>query len=289
MRGSYPNNKVESSGCEGRRLAERPGDALGTLMSQTLVSQAVTAADVYRALWRHKVLILVLTAVFVGATWYVTSRVAKTYEASALVRIQQPITNAGDAFNSLESSARLAQTYAKVINSGALNDPTRAALASKLPALRTSPTLSASPVQDLDLVWISARSHDPTVAAVAANVAADQLHQFTSRTSTIGEQVLIIKKATAPTSPISPRVGFNLGLALVLGLIFNSALALLIEVFRDRMPDPEELGQSLGYPVLATIPTLQLRRIATNGGSANGRSPEEAGVSTDDGSSNVGS
>ena len=51
-------------------------------------------------------------------------------------------------------------------------------------------------------------------------------------------------------------------LALLLALVFNSALVLLYEVLRDRLPASEELGQELGHPVLATIPTLQLRRVA---------------------------
>jgi len=53
----------------------------------------------------------------------------------------------------------------------------------------------------------------------------------------------------------------KLAIALVLGLIFNGALALLIELFRDRLPEPDELGQELGHPVLATIPGLRLHPI----------------------------
>jgi uncharacterized protein involved in exopolysaccharide biosynthesis len=48
----------------------------------------LTAGDVYRALWRHKVFIAVLTAAFVTATWYATKQQTQTYEASALVRAQ---------------------------------------------------------------------------------------------------------------------------------------------------------------------------------------------------------
>jgi capsular polysaccharide biosynthesis protein len=237
----------------------------------------MAAVDVYRALWRHRVLIILLTAVFVGATAYFTSREAKTYEASTLARVQQRAASGGPSFDSLEASARLAQTYAKVIDSGAFDKPVKATVATKLPRKRNfAVKLSASPVQDLDLIWISARSHDPAVAAAAATLAAGQLQRFAKATSTPGTQIVTIKKATPPGSPTSPQIELNLGLALVLGLIFNGALALLIEVLRDRMPDPEDLGVSLGYPVLATIPTLELRRITGPGGT--GRSAEEAGI-----------
>ena len=41
----------------------------------------VTAADVYRALWRHKFFIVAFPALLVGATWYFTDRQTPVYEA----------------------------------------------------------------------------------------------------------------------------------------------------------------------------------------------------------------
>ena len=43
-------------------------------------------------------------------------------------------------------------------------------------------------------------------------------------------------------------------------LDLQRSASLLIELFRDRLPEPDELGQALGHPVLATIPTLRLHR-----------------------------
>jgi hypothetical protein len=55
----------------------------------------------------------------------------------------------------------------------------------------------------------------------------------------------------------------KIAIAVMFGLIFNGALALLLELFRDRLPEPDELGQALGRPVLATIPNLRLHDAAT--------------------------
>jgi capsular polysaccharide biosynthesis protein len=223
----------------------------------------LTAADVYRALWRHKLLIVVLTAVSVGATWYFTSREAKSYQASTLVRIQLRSAN-GDAFNALDTSQRLAQTYAQIIDSGALTDRIRVAVASATPGKRISGlNVSAQPVQDTELIWISARARHPDQAAGSANAAPPALRAFIRQTGRPIDQVVTVKAATVPTSPVTPRVKLNVGLALLLGLIFNGALALLIELIRDRMPEPEALAGSLGYPVLATIPVLYHRTSST--------------------------
>ena len=220
----------------------------------------MTAADVYRALWRHKTLIVFLTAVFVGATWYFTSRETKTYEASALIRIQ-PARPGSDVLNGLEASQRLAQTYKTIIGSGALAARIGRSVARKIPPARLAGmTTSARSVQDTELLWISARGRRPVDTATLANAVAATLQGFVRTSGSLRDEVVILKAATPPTSPASPNETLNIALALVLGLIFNSALALLLEILRDRMPDTDELSASLGYPVLATIPTLVRRR-----------------------------
>jgi capsular polysaccharide biosynthesis protein len=271
----------------------------------------LTAGDVYRALWRHKFFIVVLTAVFVGATWYVTSRQTRMYEASTLVRVQERGPNAGSASTALLASQTLTQTYARIIDSGALEgeikrligrcsnpDSGRAQSAaprgtgnSVSPTNARSPgssscgwlggtsrgrvsllkfseaNLSASQVEDLDLFSITARSKNPTRAMVIATAAPLVLRTFIRRTGSRGEQIVIAKAATIPRSPVSRQLPLKIAIALMVGLIFNGALALLIELFRDRLPEPGELGQAVGHPVLAAIPTLRLHRVDAVAGS----------------------
>jgi capsular polysaccharide biosynthesis protein len=281
----------------------------------------VTAADVYRALWRHKYFIVVLTAVFVAAALYATSQQARRYEASTLVRVQER----GDTGNaSLVAAQTLAQTYATIIGSGALKGdietfvagcvsgkpsslkgflppvaPRRArtsSLKGSLPLTtpsvrraaatrrfrksytracrsigvaargRVAPRkvsevrLSGSPVQGVDLLSIAARSKGPANATIAANAAPWALRAFIRRTGSGTEKVVLVKAATKPTSPVSRQLPLKIAIAVMFGLIFNGALALLLELFRDRLPEPDELGQTLGRPVLATIPTLRLHQ-----------------------------
>jgi capsular polysaccharide biosynthesis protein len=218
-----------------------------------LSSTAVTAGDVYRALWRHKFFIVALTAACVGATWYATSLQTSVYEASTLVRIQS---------SSLQDSQELARAYSEIIDSGALDSRVRRLVAGRIPRQDASRVrLNARPVEGIELLWISARNDDRERAAIVANAASLSLRGFVRDTSRFLDRVVIVKAATPPTSAVEPRTGLNVAIALALGLIFNSALALFFEMFRDRLPEPEELGQAVGYPVLATIPSLRLRRV----------------------------
>ena len=54
----------------------------------------MTVADVYKALWRHKLLILVLTGLVVALTWFATEQRTKIYKSSVLVRVSQPVNDA---------------------------------------------------------------------------------------------------------------------------------------------------------------------------------------------------
>jgi capsular polysaccharide biosynthesis protein len=262
----------------------------------------MTAGDVYRALWRHKFFIAVLTAALVGATWYATSRQARTYEASTLVRVQERGPNAGDAQGALQAAQSLAQTYAKIIGSGALkgeietlvarcsrqkgagSNSSRTGRAGSLPSAdaalckplhragsgavprKLSQTkLSADPAQDLPLLTITARGPNPANATFVAAVAPIALKRFIRRTGPSSEQIVTVKAETS-SSAVSRHLVLNVAVALMLGLIFNGALALLFELFRDRLPEPEELGEAVGYPVLATIPNLRFHRTAPSTG-----------------------
>jgi capsular polysaccharide biosynthesis protein len=221
----------------------------------------VTAGDVYRALWRHRFVIPLLTAVCVGLTWYVTSLQTPIYEASTLVRLEQRNVSAGDAFNAIQASALLAQESGEIIGSGALDQPVVALVAGRVSAKNVSDVkLQGKQVQNLDLLRISARGPNAGVATIVANAAPQALAALIHRTGTLREDVLTVKTATVPTSPVAPNKGLNIALALVLGLILNGALMLLLEILRDRLPGSDELGPSVGYPVLATIPLLRASR-----------------------------
>ncbi|MEZ5099329.1 MAG: Wzz/FepE/Etk N-terminal domain-containing protein [Thermoleophilia bacterium] len=228
--------------------------------------------DLYRTLWRYRFLIVGLTAALVAVTWFVTSRQQDEYEATTLVRIQQEIRDPTEAFGSLETGKRLAQVYAKIVATDAIRE--RVAETAGIPVDQVH--LSASPVDDLDLLAITATSTDPRRAANAANAAPASLVAFIQDTGTIREQVITVSDAQVPDSPSAPRPKRNIAIALILGLILNSAFALAIAPLSDRLPDPEELESLTGYPVLATIPKLTRREARpTSGAGPSTRAPDE--------------
>jgi succinoglycan biosynthesis transport protein ExoP len=216
----------------------------------------VTIADVYRALWRHRLFIVLLTALLVAAAWFVTSRQTPQYEASTLVRVQQRVTESGGGPTVVEDSQELAQTYAQIIESGAL----RGRLDRAVPGALADATVTTSPVENLGLVWVTARSSSPEAAAAVANAVPAALTSFIRNTGTLRDLIVTIRPASVPTSPVSPSYTLNIALALFLGLIFNCALALFLEVLSDRLPESDKLEAATNRAVLATIPVLSFSR-----------------------------
>ncbi len=214
--------------------------------------------DVYRALWRHKIFVVVLTLGLVAAAFVLTKQEQKKYSTSTLIRVQQQIQDPTQALGALETGQRLAQTYAKIIETTAVTQRIYEQLGGQI-ALKDI-AVSATPIQDLELVTITATETTPQSAQRVANAAPAALRAWIKDTGTLRDQVVTVDRAQLPLGPSSPKLKLNLALAFVLGLILNGGLALLIEVFADRLPEPDELESLTGRPVVASIPNLKLTR-----------------------------
>jgi capsular polysaccharide biosynthesis protein len=218
--------------------------------------QTVMISDVYRALWRHKLLIVVMTAVVVGTTFVLTARQTKLYTASSLVRVQQNVQNGQEVFGALMTGERLARTYEPMAETKSVRNRTKALLQGKVPD--DNFVVHATQLSDLDLLEIAVTDRDPKVAAAVANAVPAALTGFIDTTESFPDTITMIERASPPTTPSSPNLRLRLVIALMLGLILSSGLALSKERLSDRIEGAQELETLTGHPVIATIPNLKL-------------------------------
>lgn len=215
------------------------------------------AADVYRALWRHKLMIVALTVLAAVAAFLFARTQPTVYEADALVRIQQRATDETvGSLSSLELGERLARTYAEIVKTYSMKQRVGAVLDGRVP--ESAYSISANPVGDVELLSVVARSEDPRYAALVANATTTALQEFITETGTLRDQVVVVDRAGIPTTPVLPRTKMTVALAVLVALMFNGALALAREFFADRLPGVDEWQERFGRPVLATVPTLNL-------------------------------
>jgi capsular polysaccharide biosynthesis protein len=217
----------------------------------------MAAMDLYRALWRRRYMIIVLSALITVTAWVSSSAEPKVYKASTLIRIQQTITNPTDAGSALGVSQHLALTYAQIVGAYSIGTRVYHQLGGRVP--RDQISITGEPVQNLELLYISATAHDPREAAEVANAAPVALRKFVAETGTLRDQIVTINPAGVPTSPTSPHPTRVAIVALLIGLVINGGLALLFEFLADRLPDLDELEAALGKPVLATVPKVVLQ------------------------------
>jgi capsular polysaccharide biosynthesis protein len=225
------------------------------------------AADLYRTLWRRRWMILAATALAGVAAYVFSSSQPKVYEATALVRVQQSVRADESTFgsvNSLELGQRLAQTYARIVETRSMVTRVATSLVGVVPIEDIS--ISAAPDLNVELLEISAQSQSPQVAATVANATTVGLKKFISETGTLRDQIVVVDRATVPVEPVSPRPKLAAALVVLIALLVNFALALALELFSDRLPEIDEFEERFGRPVLATIPVLTLRHRAESTG-----------------------
>ncbi len=215
----------------------------------------MTVPDVYHALWRHKLMIVALTAALGAAAWYYTSKQPRIYQAAVLVRIQQDAKSA-DAFRALQTGQSLAETYSRITTTRPVAREIVKQLAGKVTFNEIK--ISAKQVGNLDLMTISARNRSRLKAQAIANAAPKSLSTFLQHAGSAGEKLFVVEPASVPHKPVSPKRNLNVALAIILGLIFNSTLALLLHRIADPIGGPVEIERLTGKPVLAEVPMLQL-------------------------------
>jgi uncharacterized protein involved in exopolysaccharide biosynthesis len=81
-------------------------------------------------------------------------------------------------------------------------------------------------------------------------------------------EVKIVNVAAAPLLPSSPKVGFIMAAALILGLLLGAAFAILLESLNPRVRSGPALERLLGVRVIGRvrIPELPQRRLSLAGG-----------------------
>ncbi|MGI8559579.1 MAG: Wzz/FepE/Etk N-terminal domain-containing protein [Solirubrobacteraceae bacterium] len=99
----------------------------------------------------------------------------------------------------------------------------------------------------------------PRQDATARMQLSDQLQRLRALSAAQTNVATIIKTASKPTSPASPKPIRNAALAFVLGLLLGVGLALVLDRLDRRIRTPQELEELTRLPLLAAIPHASFR------------------------------
>ena len=84
----------------------------------------------------------------------------------------------------------------------------------------------------------------------------EQLKEADLRRMMNTNNIRLVDGATEPKEPIAPRVGVNVGIALLVGLVLGLGLAILREQLDNTLKTPEDVEQKLGVTFLGLLPEI---------------------------------
>jgi tyrosine-protein kinase len=241
-----------------------------------------------RQAWRRKWLLLAVIIALPLATYLLTERQTKVYEASNLMKVAPQNITISNQISFASSGATETATIIKTTGVARLaarelgEDPNSAG--ALLGAISTSVEGESS---DAGFLHITARDSSPQQAARIANAFAaaitqtrtndavgkieatiaslskqasinptvkDQIDQLRATRATLQGTTQVIEPATPPSTPISPHPGRNARVAFILALLLAAALVPLLEAMDRRLREPEELEDLGDVPLLGSIP-----------------------------------
>jgi capsular exopolysaccharide synthesis family protein len=216
----------------------------------------------YARLLRRRWVLLatsVLLSMIVAAL--VTARTSPQYAASVTLVVTAPEDggNPVAAYQGFLLSKERARSYAMLIRSRGVTDDVAKALGVGLTGEELRARITAEAVPDTVLLRATVTDGSPALAMRIGNTLAARFADYVARleqaapASRPAVRITIADDADLPAAPVSPRPLLNLGLGLVIGLIFGAVAAVLRDLTDTTVKSVRSLRELTGGAALGVI------------------------------------
>jgi succinoglycan biosynthesis transport protein ExoP len=205
--------------------------------------------DFYRLVLRNLVIVIVSTLSGVGVAASVTWAMTPMYEAKIqlFVSTQSSAVDISALVQGSSFSQQRVKSYAQIIPSSKTLNPVITNLRLDMSAEKLAKRVKASAPLDTVLINVSVLDESPARAALIANEIGSQfaktaneleLSQFGGAPAI---KVSVVKSASVPIEPASPKVTLNILLGLILGFGLGIGLAILRQIFDTTIKNEQDL------------------------------------------------
>ncbi len=216
-------------------------------------------ALILRKRWR---LIAVCVILAVGAAVLATIAATPMYQAQAQLFISagNPSNDIVGANQGGQFTAQRVKSYADIVNTPPVVDPVIARLGLGESAEQLAGSITTTNPLDTVLLQVNVSSTGPKRARDIANAVAEQFTvvvgvlETPAGSKTPLVKATVVKPATQPTAPVSPRRKVNLALGLLLGLALGIGGAVLRDTLDTTIKTSAEAKELSGAPVLGLVP-----------------------------------
>ena len=218
---------------------------------------------ILHVLWKYVVIILIVGILFAALLFfYAQMFVTPMYEANALFYVNNSTFSLSSAVRistgELNAASDLVDTYVAILQSRANMELVIAESGVNYSYEDLREMVSAKAINSTGLFQVTVRSSNPEEARALANVIAvilpDKIADIVANSS-----VEVVDYAVTPHSRVSPSYYKYAAVGLLMGIVFSSAIVLLIDYFDDVIHDEDYLLQNFDAPILATIPDLMAK------------------------------
>lgn len=214
--------------------------------------------DFYRLIIRHLVVVSLSSALGLGASIGVNYYTTPLYEAKIQLFVSTQSTEfdlstlvAGSSF-----TQQRVKSYAQIIPSPSTLAPVIEKLGLDISPEALSTRVKASAPLDTVLINVTVTDESPTQAARVANGLGDHFSTFVNELELSKAdlapaiKVSVVKRASVPKTPSTPRTSLNILLGLILGFGLGVGIAILRQLFDSTIKNEDDLEQT---PLLAAI------------------------------------
>lgn len=210
----------------------------------------------WRVLLRSRWLIAFIVLVVSGGTAAFSVSQPKVYVATATLLVNQP-TGGEASFDTVQANQAFARTLATIIGSRNVADAVALSLPFPMSPLDIKADMTFTPVNETQLIEVSAANADPRRAEQLANAYAATFVDYVETTipdAAPGSGISVADRAVFPRAPDRPKPTLYTLVAFVLSLAAAAGFVLLLSRVDTRFHDSDTLSETFGLPVLGVLP-----------------------------------
>lgn len=214
--------------------------------------------DFYRLVLRNLLAVLISTLLGVAVAAGITYSTTPMYEAKLqlFVSTQNADLDISALVQGSSFSQQRVKSYAQIIPSPTTLQPVINSLKLDISAEKLAKRVKASAPLDTVLINVTVTDESPLRSAQIANAIGSYFATFvnelelTKADNTPPIKVSVVKKASVPENPSTPKTTLNLLLGLILGFGLGVGLSILRQVFDNTIKNETDLGET---PLLGAV------------------------------------
>jgi len=220
------------------------------------MEETISLEDIFKTLRKRIGLIAFITVVAITIAGVVSFLVlTPIYQSSAQILVNQTKQET-KSFNTqdIQTDLQLINTYKVIIKSPVILSKVIEELNLDMSIRGLNGKITASNVENSQVVTIGVSDPDPEVAVELANTIAAVFQEEIKEMMNV-DNVTIIAPAdlSESLSPVKPDPKLNMAIAAVIGLMLGVGLTFLLEYLDTTMKTEEDVEELLGIPIIGLV------------------------------------